>query len=95
MNSFINKNAFEIFGYDFLIDSEYNPFLIEINTNPGYEESSPLIKMLLPRMFDDAFRLTIDVIFKRNSENDSYINASPYEVKGYSNNENMWMKIKC
>lgn len=95
MNSFINKNAFEIFGYDFLIDSEYNPFLIEINTNPGYEESSPLIKMLLPRMFDDAFRLTIDVVFKRNSENDSYINVSPYEVKGYSNNENMWMKIKC
>ena len=94
MNSFINKNSFEIFGYDFLIDCDYNPFLIEINTNPGYEESSPLIKMLLPRMIDDAFRLTIDVAFKRNPEKDLYINTSPFEVKGYSNCENMWLKLK-
>ena len=28
-----NKNSFEIFGYDFLIDCEFNPFLIEINTS--------------------------------------------------------------
>ena len=94
MNSFINKNSFEIFGYDFLIDCDYNPFLIEINTNPGYEESSPLIKMLLPRMIDDAFRLTIDCVFKRNPEKDLYINTSPFEVKGYSNYENMWLKLK-
>ena len=41
----INKSRrnyqFEIFGYDFMMDSEFNLFLIEINTNPGLEESSP------------------------------------------------------
>jgi len=60
----INANertyTFEIFGYDFIMDSEFNIYLLEINTNPGLEESSPLIKILVPRMIDDALRLTID-----------------------------------
>jgi len=27
--------CFELFGFDFMIDSNLNPFLIEINTNPA------------------------------------------------------------
>ena len=64
----INKNRrnyqFEIFGYDFMMDSDFNIFLIEINTNPGLEESSPWIKIIVPRMLDDALRLTIDQLFE-------------------------------
>ena len=63
----INKNnrnyQFEIFGYDFMLDIDFNVFLIEINTNPGLEESSPWIKIIIPRMLDDALRLTIDQLF--------------------------------
>ena len=85
------NNCFEIFGYDFLIDSNYNPFLLEVNTNPGFEESSPLIKILIPRMIDDAFKLTIDTLFK----NDVIINKnSSFHVNGYKDNENMWLKLK-
>lgn len=91
--SYGNKNSFEIFGYDFLIDSKYMPYLIEVNTNPGFEESSPLIKMIIPRMIDDALRLTIDVAFSRDKENDKYFDVSPFEVTGYSNKENIWQKL--
>jgi tubulin polyglutamylase TTLL1 len=28
------NNTFEVFGLDFMIDSNFNVFLIEINTNP-------------------------------------------------------------
>ena len=63
----INKNGrnyqFEIFGYDFMLDNDFNVYLIEINTNPGLEESSPWIKVIVPRMLDDALRLTVDQIF--------------------------------
>ena len=63
----INKNnrnyQFEIFGYDFMLDEEFNLFLIEINDDPGIEESSPWISIIIPRMLDDALRLTIDQIF--------------------------------
>lgn len=57
------KHCFEIFGYDYIIDSDFNVWLIEVNTNPCIEESSNLLKMLLPRMLDDAFKLTLDRLF--------------------------------
>ena len=87
-------DSFEIYGCDFILDSNYQPFLIEVNNNPGYEESSKLIKMLVPRMIDDAFRLTIDKVFIRKDREDIYINKSPFPVTGYSDEENMWQKIK-
>ena len=44
------RHCFEIFGYDFIIDANFQPWLIEVNTNPCLEESSPLLAMLIPRM---------------------------------------------
>lgn len=32
--------CFELFGYDFIIDADYDLWLIEVNTNPCLEESS-------------------------------------------------------
>jgi len=37
------KQCFEIFGFDYIIDSELNVWLIEVNTNPCIEESSKLL----------------------------------------------------
>ena len=84
-----------------ILDINYRPFLLEINTNPGYEESSPLIKMLVPRMIDDALKLTIDkefeTTYKNEDNNNGNIeekNKSKYEVEGYSSIENMWLKLR-
>lgn len=41
---------FEVFGYDFMVDVDLNVWLIEINSNPCLEESSPLLKKIIPRM---------------------------------------------
>lgn len=40
-----------------------NVWLIEINTNPCIEESSPLLQMYLPRMIDDALKICVDSQF--------------------------------
>ena len=55
--------CFEIFGYDFILDNDFIPWILEINNNPGLGISSPVIEKLVPRMLDDALRLTIDKIF--------------------------------
>ena len=61
------KYCFELFGYDFILDEDFNSWLIEVNTNPCLEESSELLKRLLPRMIEDMLKLTVDVIFPKNS----------------------------
>ena len=38
--------------------------------------------------------LTIDKNYPRNRKDEIYNNKSPYPVKGYSDDENMWQKIK-
>lgn len=63
LNPKSRSSCFEIFGYDFILDESLKPWLIEVNTNPCLEESSALLRYLIPRMLDDAFKHTIDVIF--------------------------------
>ena len=88
------QNCFEIFGYDFIMDCEFNTYLIEVNTNPGYEESSPLIKMLVPRMLDDALRLSIDEIFETKYTFTQYCEENLSNNKTQSENENSLDKSK-
>jgi len=55
--------TFELFGYDFIIDEEFNTMLIEINTNPCLEESNRLLRNMIPRMLDDLLNITMDPLF--------------------------------
>jgi len=89
INHLNRTNCFEIFGCDFILDEKYKPYLLEINLNPGLEISSPLISKLVPRMVDDALKLTIDLKFYRNKEETS----SKYHVDGYDDTENMWERF--
>ena len=86
--------SFELFGYDFIIDNEYNPWLLEINNNPGLSISSPVIEKIIPRMMDDAFRLTIDKIFNTRYSSDCFDKNKNYKSKfkldGYSDYENIF-----
>ena len=46
-----------------MIDEMLRPWLIEVNTNPCLEETSKILRQYLPRMIDDAFKLTLDVLY--------------------------------
>ena len=83
-----NKACFEIFGYDFLVDSDFESWLIEVNTNPCLEESSPLLSQLVPRMINDSLRLTIDKIFEPKHGQKNYDNEKInfFKVPGYDDN---------
>ena len=87
INRLNRVNCFEIFGCDFILDEKYKPYLLEINVNPGLEISSPLISKLVPRMVDDALKLTIDKKYYKDREEPSL-----YHVDGYDDGENMWEK---
>ena len=55
--------SFEVLGYDFMVDSNMKVWLIEANTNPCLELSSPLLARIIPSMLDNAFRIAVDPYF--------------------------------
>ena len=42
-----HKKSFEIFGYDFMIDSLFNVWLIEINSSPAMDHSTQVTANLV------------------------------------------------
>ncbi|EGR27473.1 tubulin-tyrosine ligase family protein, putative [Ichthyophthirius multifiliis] len=100
INMHNRKHCFEIFGYDFLIDSELNIWLLEVNTNPAIDECSNILKKLVPRMIDDALQLTVDKIFQKKNNKNIYKDdqeqkeEEKYSVDGYEDDFNMWQCLK-
>jgi tubulin monoglycylase TTLL3/8 len=52
-------NNFEIFGLDFMIDENYNVWLIEINTNPCLETTCPVLSKIIPRFIENTFQYSL------------------------------------
>lgn len=50
INKYRRKNCFEIYGMDFILDEDFKPWLIEVNTNPSLEVTSKLLGSLFPRL---------------------------------------------
>lgn len=56
-------NTFEVFGLDFMIDDDWKIYLIEVNTNPCLELSSPLLARIIPNMLENALKICTDPLF--------------------------------
>jgi Tubulin-tyrosine ligase family len=56
-------NTFEVYGYDFMLDEDFRIYLIEVNTNPCLELSSPLLARLIPNMMENALRIVVDPLY--------------------------------
>ena len=91
----INQNRreklFELFGMDFMLDENAGVWLIEVNTNPCLALSSPLLEKLIPRMLDDALKMVLDPVFPPEIQGGG--SQTVYAVPGYSNSENMWIRL--
>ena len=47
-------SCFELFGYDFMIDTKMKVWLIEVNTNPCLETGSIHLARIIPNVVDNA-----------------------------------------
>ncbi len=64
-----------MFGLDFMIDSNFNVWLIEVNTNPCLEISSGLLGRIIPTMVENSLRLALDPLFPPPAH---YLNTIKY-----------------
>ena len=46
-----------------MIDSQFKVYLIEVNTNPCLEVSSPLLGCLLPTIIENSLKICLDPLF--------------------------------
>lgn len=57
------QKSFELYGYDYMVDEEFNPFLIEVNTNPCLEFACPLLTTLITGLIENTIRVAVDTEF--------------------------------
>ena len=62
-----NYNAFELMGFDYMLDSDLNLKLIEVNTNPCLDTPCLLLQRMIPQVLDQTLKLAVDP-FLRASE---------------------------
>ena len=59
-------NSHELYGYDFMIDQDYNVYLIEVNASPALDYSTKITEKLVKSMVKDLIELVIDYDNARN-----------------------------
>ena len=63
LNSTGRSHGFELTGYDFMLDEDLKPYLIEVNSNPSLEEQCEVMKRLIPDLLESTFRVAVDPTF--------------------------------
>ena len=53
-------NSYELYGYDFMIDENYNPWLIEVNSSPALDYSTSVTKTLVKEVLEDTVKVMVD-----------------------------------
>ena len=61
------ENSHELYGYDFMIDEDFNVYLIEINSSPAMDYSTSITGRLVKEMLGNIIQIVID--HKDNNEN--------------------------
>lgn len=68
-NSSVNqRNCFELYGFDILLDSDLKPWLIEVNLSPSLGTDSPLDYHIKTALLIDTFNLIGIRKFDRKKE---------------------------
>lgn len=60
--------CFGLYGADFILDSQLNPWLTEVQIGPGLSFDDPIKKKVIPPMLQDAVRIALEVQRRRRNK---------------------------
>jgi len=67
------KNTFELLGYDYMVTDQFEPKLIEINSNPCLEFACPLLKEIITSVIENTVKVAVDPYFPPPSKDNRTI----------------------
>ena len=62
------RKSFELFGYDFMVDDDLRPWLIEVNTNPYLGGQNVWHGELVECMIEDMVRTVVDPLYSGDGD---------------------------
>lgn len=78
------KNSWELYGFDFMIDDAFMPWLIEINSSPACDYSTSVTEVYVKRALVDILKVVLDLRAWENPGN-RYPNKARAVIAGPSN----------
>mmetsp|Transcript_14557 Transcript_14557/g.35496 ORF Transcript_14557/g.35496 Transcript_14557/m.35496 type:complete len:452 (+) Transcript_14557:218-1573(+) len=86
-----SKNGYMLFAFDFMVDKDYHPWLLEVNASPGCSRNrrpKPMVDML-QHMFDQMTKLAVIPTLKPGAqpEHGDWVELDTSSVKSRSQNE--------
>lgn len=78
------KNSWELYGFDFMVDDEYNAWLIEINSSPACDYSTSVTERYVQKALVELLSVVLDC---REWE------AQPKKTRGPSPDTGGWERI--
>ena len=64
--------AFELYGADFLLSYDLNPWLIEINSSPALGATTAVTSRLCSALLEDVIKVTVDRKKSRNADTGAF-----------------------
>jgi len=74
------RGCFEIYGFDIMIDEDFNAWLIEVNSSPAMDYSTHITEKLVKMVLEDTCKVLIDYADAPTQKKKNKVETGEYEL---------------
>lgn len=74
------KGCFELYGFDIMVDTDFNCWLIEVNSSPAMDYSTQVTEVLVKQCLEDTCKIIIDYEIPKTAKGKAKVDTGEYEL---------------
>ena len=74
------RGCFELYGFDIMIDEEFNAWLIEVNSSPAMDYSTYVTEKLVKQCLEDTVKVIVDYEVPKTQKKKREVDTGEYEL---------------